>query len=323
MKTTEPQTMTEAIRYFSNPDVCREFVAALRWPEGVVCPKCGTENPYFLETRKVWKCRNKECHKQFSVKVGTIFEDSPLGLETWLPAMWILVNAKNGASSHEIGRALGVRQATAWHMAHRIREALRTGSIEKLEGEVEADETYIGGKLSNKTGARRAGRPKGRGTVGKAIVMGLLERKGEVRTKVVPNAKRGTLQAEVRANVAPGSELFTDYLSSYTGLDREYIHETINHAESYVRGKVHTNCLENYWSLLKRCVNGTYVSVDPAHLFRYLDEENFRFNNREYTDRLRFLSAIQGIVGKRLTYKQLIGAKVPAGSCANAGASSL
>ncbi|HEY3397791.1 MAG TPA: IS1595 family transposase [Armatimonadota bacterium] len=318
MKTTEPQTLIEAIQFFSDPDVCREFVANLRWPNGVICPRCGAENPYFLQSRKVWKCRNKECHKQFSVKVGTIFEDSALGLDKWLAAMWMLVNAKNGASSHEIGRALGVRQATAWHMGHRIREAMQTGSIEKLGGEVEADETYVGGKLGNTWGKRRAKKPLGTGGVGKAIVMGLLERHGEVRTCVIPNTKRATLHAEVLANVKSGSTVYTDFLASYRGLDVTYIHQMIDHAEAYVEGEVHTNGLENYWSLFKRCVKGTYVSVDPAHLYRYLDEENFRFNNRGTNDRRRFLSAVQGTVGKRLTYKELIGSEAPAGSDGNA-----
>lgn len=305
MKMHVPDTQIEAIRYFSDPDVCREFLAAVRWPTGVACPYCGARKPYFLQSRRIWKCRDKTCHKQFSAKVGTIFEDSPLSLNKWLPAMWMIINARNGVSSYEVGRAIGVRQATAWHMLHRIREAMRTGSVEKLKGEVEADETHIGGLAKNMHLSRRRAKIHGTGGVGKVIVMGLLQRHGAVRTKVVPDTKRRTLHAEVRANVEPGSNLYTDYLASYRGLNEDYIHEAIDHAESYVRGKVHTNGLENYWSLLNRCVTGTYVSIDPAHLFRYLDEEEFRFNNRRVNDRERFLLAAQNAVGKRLTYAEL------------------
>lgn len=302
-----PPTLLEAVRYFSDKQVCHDYLTALRWPEGVTCPHCGTAKPYYIKTRRIWRCRAKECAKQFSVKVGTIFEDSPIGLDKWLVALWMIGGAKNGISSYEVHRAIGVTQKTAWFMLHRIRLAMQTKSFEKLSGEVEADETYIGGKLSNKKGARRLACAKGRGAVGKAVVMGLLERKGEVRTKVVKDAKRTTLHPEVRANVAPGSHLYTDFLASYTGLEQEYIHETINHAEAYVRGNVHTNSLENYWSLLKRCIRGTYVSVEPFHLFRYLDEEDFRFNHRKNNDAGRFQLIAGNVVGKRLTYKALIG----------------
>jgi transposase-like protein len=298
----------EAIKYFSDPDICREFVADLRWPDGVTCPHCGAKDPYFLATVKIWKCRAKDCRKKFSVKVGTIFEDSPIGLDKWLAAIWVVVNAKNGISSYEIHRAIGVTQKTAWFLAHRIRLALDSGSIEKLTGEVEADETYVGGKRGNTWGKRRAKKPLGTGGVGKAIVMGLMERHGEVRTKVIADTKKATLQSEVLANVKPGSTVYTDFLASYRGLDVNYIHQQIDHDEAYVDGQVHTNCIENYWSLFKRCIKGTYVNVEPEHLYRYLDEENFRFNNRHINDQDRFVEAVSHISGKRITYAELIGA---------------
>jgi transposase-like protein len=312
MNNSTPQTLIEAIRHFSDPEVCVRFVAELRWPEGKpVCPECGGMDHSYLATRRVWKC--KGCKKQFSVKVGTIFEDSPLGLDKWLAAIWLIANAKNGVSSYEIHRALGITQKSAWFVLHRIRLAMQAGTFQKMTGTTEADETYIGGKAKNMHKARRERLIQGRGAVGKSIVMGLLERHSEskpsrVKAKVVPNAKRGTVQAEVRAHVEPGSEVFTDALRSYNGLDDQYVHDVIDHAESYVRGKVHTNGMENFWSLLKRTIHGTYIHLAPWHLDRYLDEQTMRFNEREGNDGDRFRQVTAGIAGKRLTYKTLIGA---------------
>jgi transposase-like protein len=314
-ETRLPETLTEAIRFFSDPDVCLAFVANLRWPGGVTCPRCGSGEHSFLSTRRVWKC--KGCKKQFSVKVGTIFEDSPLGLDKWLPALWMVVNCKNGISSYEMARALGVTQKSAWFMNHRIRLAVQEGTFEPMSGEVEVDETFIGGRARNMHKGRREQKITGTGGAGKTAVMGLLERHGadghsKVRAKVVPNVRRKTLSPEVREQVAEGSEVFTDALKSYADLGDAYQHQVIDHAESYVRGKVHTNGLENFWSLLKRSIKGTYVSVEPFHLFRYLDEQTFRFNTRKVKDGARFLHAAAGIIGKRLTYKALTGSEVPA-----------
>ncbi len=306
-----PETLVGAIRYFTDPDVCLAFVAGLRWPDGrVTCPSCqGTEHS-FLSTRRLWKCRG--CKRQFSVKIGTIFEDSPIGLDKWLPALWMVVNCKNGISSYEIARALGVTQKTGWFMAHRIRLAMQSGSFDKMRGEVEVDETFIGGRARFMHKSKRARKIKGRGPMGKVAVMGLLERHGDdghsrVRTRVVPNVKRKTLAPEVRQHVEPGSEVFTDSLRSYSELASDYVHGVIDHAECYVEGKIHTNGLENFWSLLKRGIKGTYVSVEPFHLHRYLDEQAFRFNKRRGTDGWRFLQAAAGIIGKRLMYRELIG----------------
>ncbi len=305
-----PKTLIGAIRYFSNPDVCLSFVAGLRWPDGPVCPQCGKTEPLFLKTRRLWKCRT--CKKQFSVKVGTIFEDSPIGLDKWLPALWMVVNCKNGVSSYEIARALGVTQKTAWFMAHRIRLAMQTGTFKKFSGEVEIDETYIGGRarFMHKKKQRRFHR--GRGPVGKAAVMGLLERHGPdghsiVTLKAVPAMGRPTVQPQIRQHVAPGAEVITDSFASFKGLEADYIHKVIDHAEAYVQGKVHINGLENFWSLLKRGIKGTYVSVEPFHLFRYLDEQAYRFNARKVDDLMRFIRAVHGIVGKRIMYQTLIG----------------
>jgi len=300
-----PQTLVEAIRYFSDPDVCLAFVVELRWPDGVTCPRCGSRDVRFLAKRRIWECKAKHPKKQFSVKVGTIFEDSALGLDKWLAAMWMIANAKNGISSYEIARGLGITQKSAWFVLHRIRLAMQTEIFDKLGGEVEVDETYIGGKARNMHAGRR--RAKGRGTVGKAVVMGLLERHGEVRTQVVPNIVRKTLHQEVRRHVEEGSTIYTDELRSYGGLEAEYAHKVINHAEAYAKGHVHTNGMENFWSLLKRGIKGTYVSVEPFHLFRYLDEEAFRFNTRKDSDAGRFLRVVASVAGKRLEFKNLIG----------------
>ena len=293
-----------AIRHYSNPLVCVKEVALVKWPKGEpVCPRCEGKQHSFLTTRLMWKCR--ACKKQFSVKVGTIFEDSPVGLDKWLCAMWMLANCKNGVSSYEIARALEVTQKTAWFMLHRIRYAMHHGSINMMTGTVEADETFIGAKSRNMHANKRAEKIHGRGPMGKAIVFGLLEREtGEVRTSVVDTRRKHHLHEEIRANVAPGAELNTDALKSYDGLD-EYTHKVVDHAEKYVDGTVHTNRLENFWSLLKRSIKGTYVSVEPFHLFRYLDEQSFRFNERKTTDRERFQQVLGSVAGKRLTWNLL------------------
>jgi transposase-like protein len=304
-----PQTLQQAIVHFSDKDIAHQYLVDLRWSDGVVCPKCGGKEHSYLTTRKTWKC--KACKKQFSVKVGTIFENSPIGLDKWLPAVWMIANAKNGISSCEIARALGVTQKTAWFMLHRIRLAMQSGTFETLSGEIEADETYIGGKAENMhKWKREAMGLQGRGTVGKAIVFGLLERNAgdkssKVKTKVVRNTKKKTLQPEIRKSIEAGSNLFTDALQSYNGMD-EYIHESIDHATEYVKGNVHTNGIENYWSLFKRSLRGTYVSCNASHLFRYLDEQTFRFNNRRDNDSTRFTEVLSMVAGKRLKYAQLI-----------------
>jgi transposase-like protein len=309
-----PTTLVEAIRYFANPDVCLRYAKALRWPDGEVkCPHCGSTAVWFLAKSRTWKCSGDHDRKKFSVKVGSIMEDSALGLDKWLTAIWLIANCKNGISSHEIARDLGITQKSGWFLLQRIRLAMQTGTFEKLSGEVEADETYIGGKARNmhrgKWSKIREARAKGRTNAGRAVVMGVLKRHGEVRVKHIPDVTKRTLQEHVTAHVEPGAQLFTDELASYTGLSREYVHKVINHAETYVEGNVHTNGIENFWSLLKRGIRGTYVSVEPFHLFRYLDEQAFRFNKRRHHDGDggRFQEVVAGMFGKRLTYKQLIG----------------
>ena len=304
----EPNTLQEAVIYFADPSNCRAYLVARRWPDGVVCPRCGGKSVTFLEKYNRWQCGARHDGRQFTAKAGTIMEDSPIGLDKWLMAMWLVVNCKNGISSYEIHRAIGVTQKSAWFLDHRIRLALTNGTIDKLSGEVEADETFIGGKARNMHKGKRAERITGTGGKDKTAVMGILERGGKVRTKVIPNRKKHALQSEVRKHVEAGSALYTDALLSYEGLAGEFAHQVVDHAVQYVNGKIHTNGLENFWSLLKRGINGTYVSVEPFHLFRYLDEQAFRYNNRkDMNDADRFDLAVRQIVGKRLTWDRLTG----------------
>jgi len=309
----QPKTLQQAIRHYSDEQVCIDTVAALRWPDGKpTCPACGHQEHYYLKTQKRWKC--KECHKQFSVKLGTIFEDSPVTLDKWLCALWMLVNCKNGVSSYEVGKAIGVTQKSAWFMLHRLRFALQGKDGGKLgsdpHSKVEVDETFIGGKARNMHKSRRA-RMTTYGS--KTAVMGLLERGGKVKATVLGNKRQGSkMQEIVRENVHTGTWLMTDEFTGYAGLAKDYTHLVVNHLESYVRGNVHTNGLENFWSLLKRGLGGTYVAVEPFHLFRYVDEQAFRFNNRgnrenKVTDADRFHLALSQIAGKRLTFAEVTG----------------
>jgi len=326
METSEtPKTLLEAVTFFSDEDRAHAFFVAMRWPNAVTCPHCSSANVGNLsvsrkpgqagkpdKVRRVWNC--KACKTQFTAKVGTIFEDSPLPLSKWLPAVWLVVNAKNGISSHELGRALGITQKTAWFLAHRVREAIqRGGGVVRLDGVVEVDETFIGGLARNMHKDRREKAINGTGGAGKTAVMGLLQRHSEkvpsskVVARVVPNTRRATLTPIIKNVVVQGSEIQSDALPSYKSLASEYVHRVVDHAEAYVQDGVHTNGLENFWSLLKRTIKGTHVHVAPYHLFRYLDDQTFRFNERTENDQGRFVEAISTAKDRRLTYKRLTG----------------
>ena len=311
-----PSTLQEAVVHFSDPENCRQYVIPRRWPNGIVCPTCDSEKVTFQPQHNRWQCTNRHPRRQFTLKTGTIMEDSPLGLDKWLPAMWLVASNRNGISSWELHRALGVTQKTAWFLLHRVRLAMQDefhGG--KIGGEVECDETFIGGKSRNMHKSVRERRIKSRGGNDKDIVMGILDRAaGRIRTKVIPNREKETLHAEVMANVEPRSSVYTDDCMGYWGLWENYEHGIINHLKAYVDGNIHTNGCENFWSLLKRCINGTYVSVEPFHLFRYVDEQAFRFNNRlPMCDGDRFSFLVRKIVGKRLTYAELTGKTLEAG----------
>jgi transposase-like protein len=320
-----PQCLLEATRYFQDPDVCVEFMAAIKWPNGVVCPHCKGRKYSFLRTRRIWKCL--DCRKQFSAKIGTIFEDSALPLDKWLTAVWLVVNCKNGISSWELHRALKVTQKAAWFMLHRIRVAMRDTSTDKMGGpgcEVEVDETYIGQKAKNMHKSRKQRIRKAQAEVrsvetiasryyAKTPVQGFLDREQrKVRATVVANVRRESLQDRILNQVESGSHVYTDQAIAYSQLQQHYVHEFVNHLEGYVRGRVHTNGMENFWSLLKRSLHGSYVAVEPFHLFRYVDEQVFRYNSRAtkdnpLTDSDRFLLAMHNVVGRRLTYAEVTG----------------
>jgi transposase-like protein len=313
----ELKTLSDAIRYFADEQTCIDTVAEMRWPDGPQCPACLSPETrqHWLKTQRRWQCR--ECGKQYSVKLNTIFEDSPLKLDKWLTAMWLLANCKNGISSYEIGRDLGITQKSAWFMLQRIRLAMKNKSLLKLGsqgGAVEMDETFIGGKLKN---MHKAKKPKGTGFSGiaggamaKTIVVGMMERKGRVKAEVVMERSHPTLRAVANKHITPGAWVVTDEWGGYKGINFEHV--IINHAVEYVNGQVHTQGIENFWSLLKRSLGGTYISVEPFHLDRYVDEQAFRYNNRAtkdnpLTDADRFALALSQISGKRLTYAELTG----------------
>jgi transposase-like protein len=323
----EPKTLQEAIAQFADKEHAFEYAKHLRWPGGnVSCPRCGQAKHSFIKTRKLWFCY--VCQKQFTVKVGTIFEDSALGLDKWLVAIWMICNCKNGVSSYELHRAIGVTQKTAWFMLHRIREAMRNNSITKFGGgedggPVETDETFVGPNPYKMHRSRRNTLRQWRGQygdtyLGKTIVFGLLDRNlRQVRAKVIPNVKRETLQNEILNSIEHGSKVYTDSAASYDRFSKEYVHEVVNHAVEYVKGQVHTQGIDNFWPLLKRTLRGTYVAVEPFHLDRYLDEQMFRFNNRATKDNPlndsdRFAFLMSQVAGKRLTYAQLTGKGVDA-----------
>lgn len=302
-------TLQQAFEHFSVPQNAIDYMIQLRWPDGVVeCPNCGSTDVTWMPTRFLFQCKGKHAKKQFSVKVGTIFEDSPIALSKWLVVAWMLGNCRNGVSSHEVARTIGITQKSAWFMLHRLRTAAQDEPQGKLSGECEADETYVGGKSRNMHAWKRAQKIHSGGVHDKTPVMGILERGGTVRAMVVKNHKRPELHAEIRKHVEPGSNLYTDDLHSYRGLN-DYAHYYIDHATRYVSGRVHTNGLENFWSLLKRCVKGTYIQVSPEHLQGYVSEQVFRFNSRKglgVTEEQRFAKLLAGTTGKRLTYAELI-----------------
>jgi ISXO2-like transposase domain len=294
----------------------------LRWPEGVRCPTCdGSDVKFYwassknrktgvVTPRPLFECKAKHAKRQFTVKTGSIFEDSALPLDKWFVAIWAVANCKNGISSYELGRATGITQKSAWFMLHRIRVAMTAGGFDKFDRTTEADETYIGGASKNMHEWKREQRISGSAANDKAAVMGLLERgdgtvPSRVRARVIRDANARVLQTAVREHVNPGSLVVTDALLSYRGLDADYVHQFVNHTSEYVRGIIHTNGIENFWSLLKRTVKGTYVSVNPHHLQAYVGEQTFRFNERRDNDLGRFRSVLGAVGGKRLTWKDL------------------
>ena len=303
-----PKTLQEAVIFFNDPDNCFNYFVSRRWPNGVICPTCGRDDVSFLTNQKKWQCKSSHKRRQFSLKTGTIFEDSPLGLCKWLIAVWMITTCKNVISSYEVHRALGVTQKTAWFMIHRIRVAMETGTFEKLSGTVECDETWIGGNALNMHHDKRERfKMKGGRRDHKTAVLGMVERKGRVRARIIPKARMKYMLPIVQETVEEGSNLYTDNATAYELAYVNYVHETVNHSIEYVRENIHTNSIENFWSLLKRTIKGTYISVSPLHLQKYVEEQTFRYNERKKTDGERFEKITSQLADKRLTYADLTG----------------
>lgn len=308
-----PTSLREAILYFADADRALDFMVEMRWPEGVTCPHCDAKSPSFLKTRRIWKCSATACRKQFSVKVGTVFEDSPLGLDKWLPALWMLANCRNGISSYELARHLGTTQKTAWFMLGRIRLAMQTKSFQKKSGIVEIDETFVGGLAKNMHRDRRERMTKGAkaGASGKvgviaAVVRGQDGETSQVKAYVLAETFARPYGRMANETVEKGSKVYSDTAAIYKGSLNGFTREMVDHSrKEFVRGDVHTNNVENFWSLLKRALKGTYISVDPIHLFRYVDEQAFRYNIKDLSERARFQLTARKVIGKRLTYATL------------------
>lgn len=315
-KTTTPQSLLEAINYFSDDAKCVAFLERFLWEDGKPhCPKCGSDNVSKLNFRPAYRCRENGCKKSFSLKSVSIMNHSPLPITKWVPAIWFVINHKNGVSSCEVARALKITQKAAWHLCHRIRKVVSNGSFTKMTGVIEVDETFIGGKEKFKHGMKdkslaqwkKAQQKHG----GKTVVMGMVERGGEFRGKVVDSTRRVSLEPEVRANVAEGSTIYTDSLKSYQRLNDVYNHGWVDHSNNqYVKGEAHTNTMENFWSCFKRSIKGTYIQIASFHTDRYLDEQSFRYNYRKLNDAQRFEIAVGKIFGKKLPYSVLTGKTV-------------
>jgi transposase-like protein len=312
------KTLSDAIQHFADAENCRRFMVSVRWLDGVVrCPICNASKVTWLAKAKVYRCYGEHPKQKFSLKTGSVFEDSPIGLEKWLPAVWLLSNCKNGISSYELSRYIGVTQKTAWFMLHRIRLAMESHSFLKLGGNggpVEIDETFVGPKPQKMHRDKRLERRLGIKARDSVAVIGMLDRGvRQVRARVIPDVRRDTLQREILSHIEGKSTIYTDGWPGYDHLKtKEFVHETVNHLNEYVRGQVRTQGIENFWSLLKRGLTGTYIAVEPFHLDRYVTEQVFRYNNRATKDNPlndadRFALAVSQISGKRLTYAELTG----------------
>lgn len=295
-------SVIELIRHFDTEAKCAEYLAMKRWNGNPVCPKCGHDKVYTLKGKtQRYKCGG--CREQFSVRVGTIFEASPIKLQTWFLAIYLVTAHKKGISSLQLSRDLNVTQKTAWFMLHRIRFAMGMEPSEQLDGTVEVDETFVGGKVKN---MHRSKRPEGaQGGGGKAAVLGMLDRDGDLIAKHVPDTEKSTLLPIINAAVAKGSTICTDEFPAYKSLRRVYDHQTVKHsAEEYVRGAIHTNSIEGFWSLLKRGIVGIYHFTSEKHLQKYVDEFAYRYNSRTMNDSSRFAHMTTTLSG-RLTYSML------------------
>lgn len=297
-------TLIQMMAAFPDEQSAIDHFTAIRWKKGAFCPHCDSGKVYHFSDARTHKCG--DCRKRFSIKVGTIFEDSKIELRKWFMAIWLITSHKKGIASTQLAKDIGVTQKTAWFMTHRLRHAAQTKSFNRpLDGEVEADETFIGGKEKDKHAWQRTGGKQG--GAGKVSVLGLLEREGELRTGITPNLSARNVQTIIRENVAPGAALMTDEHGAFVGLADSYFHHRVNHsAGEYVRHFcIHTNGIESVWALFKRQIVGTHHYLSPKHLSRYLGEMTWRFNLRGIGEGQR-VNALLDQTSGRLTYKELI-----------------
>jgi len=312
------KNLLEAQLFFKDEKTCWKYWENIRWNGSPVCPHCATvAKPYKLKDGKTYKCSDKDCKKKFTSIVGTIFENTKLPLQKWFLASYLVTAHKKGISSLQLSRDIGITQKSAWFVLHRLREMLRDVAPQVLEGTVEIDETYVGGKEGNKhqsecAKAKRAKQRGGAGTQGRAdsktMVLGLIQRDGKLIHKVVPVATSAEIIPLIQKYVKKGSNMVTDEFKIYRSLKSlGYNHETVSHIyNEYVRGQWHSNSIEGTFGLLKRGIIGIYHSVSPKHLQRYCDEFSYRYNSRKVTDNERFNQCFTQAEGKRLTYKRLI-----------------
>ncbi len=296
------RSILELVQYFNSEEKCAEYLAEKRWHGHPVCPKCGNGSVYTLKGKvKRYKCAG--CREQFSVRVGTIFEDSKIGLQKWFLAIYLITAHKKGISSLQLSRDLHVTQKTAWFMLHRVRYALAYEPTEQMSGTVEVDETYVGGKDKNRHASKRT---HDFGGSKKAAVVGIVERGGNVIARHTPNTDKKTILPIIHAAVTKGTTICSDEFAGYTSLRKVYDHQTVKHgAFEYVSGAIHTNSIEGFWSLLKRGIVGIYHFTSEKHLQKYVDEFVFRYNSRSISDSGRFDQMLSNSQG-RLTYKTLI-----------------